>query len=82
MIDLLCIWGVTQRYHHIRLNGEFQADLQWWHIFAVHWNGVTMLPHPAGAAEPGPGVTGSSLNGPRVSRVFTSPLKELFAGLR
>ena len=33
------------------------------------------MPQVAGAAEPGLGVTGSSSNGPRVSPVFTYPLK-------
>ena len=44
MIDLLCIRGVRSSHHHIRLNQEFQADLQWWRAFASHWNGVSVFP--------------------------------------
>ena len=42
MIDLLRI--PRRPYHHIWLNREFQADLQWWRTFAAHWNGVAVLP--------------------------------------
>ena len=42
MIDLLCI---PQRPgHHVRVNREFQADLQWWRTFATGWNGVALMP--------------------------------------
>ena len=44
MIDLLRTPGATKPHHHIRLNREFRADLQWWQTFAVHWNGVAMFP--------------------------------------
>ena len=39
MVDLLCIPGAIKGHHHIRLNCEFCADLQWW----VTQNGVTMF---------------------------------------
>ena len=44
MIDLLRTPSATKPHHHIRLNCEFRADLQWWRVFAVHWNGVAMFP--------------------------------------
>ena len=47
MIDLLRIPGATKGHHHIRLNCQFRADLQWWSTFAEHWNGVAMFPSPA-----------------------------------
>ena len=45
-IDLLRSPSATEGHHHLRLNREFRADLQWWQTFAVHWNGVSMLPCP------------------------------------
>ena len=45
MIDLLCI--PKRAYHHIRLNGEFRADLWWWSTFTSHWNGVAFFPPPS-----------------------------------
>ena len=44
IIDLLPLPGATQGHHHIRLNKEFRANLQWWDTFASHWNGVVMFP--------------------------------------
>ena len=44
MIDLLRIPSATRGHHHIRLNRQFQADLQWWRTFARHWNRITALP--------------------------------------
>ena len=32
-----------KKYHHIRLNNEFKADLAWWKIFATHWNGASLI---------------------------------------
>ena len=29
--------------HHVRLNAAARADIVWWHLFAVHWNGISML---------------------------------------
>lgn len=42
MIDLLCV--PRRRHHHVRLNQQFRADLQWWKVFAAQWNGVAILP--------------------------------------
>ena len=44
MIDLLRLPGATKGHHHIRLNCQFRADIQWWKTFAGHWNGVSMFP--------------------------------------
>ena len=38
--------GIRHRNHHIRLNKEFKADLQWWLTFMETWNGVSVLPPP------------------------------------
>ena len=27
----------------IRLNAAFRADLEWWHVFAHSWNGVSIM---------------------------------------
>ena len=29
--------------HRIRLNAAFRADLEWWHVFASDWNGVSLM---------------------------------------
>ena len=29
--------------HHVRLNAAAREDIVWWHLFAVHWNGISML---------------------------------------
>ena len=47
MIDLLRLPSSTKGHHHIRLNCQFRADLQWWSTFAERWNGVAMFPSPA-----------------------------------
>ena len=44
IIDLLRIPGATKGHHHIRLNREFRADLQWWATLEEHWNGIAILP--------------------------------------
>ncbi len=41
VISLLNV--AKRRHHHIRLNSEFKADLAWWHVFAAHWNGSSLL---------------------------------------
>ncbi len=41
VISLLSV--AKRRHHHIRLNSEFKADLAWWHVFAAHWNGSSLL---------------------------------------
>ena len=77
-IDLLRNPGATKGHHHLRLNREFRADLQWWKTFAVRWNGVSMFPCPrgrrsrrrqmppgAGAVVHGRARAGSSWNGRR-----------------
>ena len=45
MISLLSI--TKHRHRHIRLNKEFRSDLAWWHSFAAHWNGASLLIHPS-----------------------------------
>ena len=32
-----------KRDHMIRLNAAFRADLEWWHVFACSWNGVSLM---------------------------------------
>ena len=32
-----------RRYYCIRLNCSFRADLEWWHVFLLRWNGASML---------------------------------------
>ena len=33
-----------QQHHHVRLNKEFQSDVQWWACFLPMWNGRSVLP--------------------------------------
>ena len=33
------------RHSNIRLNKEFRSDLLWWHAFASHWNGASLVIH-------------------------------------
>ena len=33
------------QHHHVRLNMEFQSDIQWWACFLPQWNGRSILPH-------------------------------------
>ena len=41
IFDLLA-W--TKKQHHfIRLNEQFQGDIEWWRVFLKDWNGVSML---------------------------------------
>ena len=41
------VFGLLSRFertdHIIRLNAGFRADMEWWHVFAGKWNGVSML---------------------------------------
>jgi len=30
-------------HHHIRFNHAFRSDLQWWRVFATHWNGKSLM---------------------------------------
>ena len=94
IIDLLRIPGATKGHHHIRLNREFRADLQWWITFAEHWNGVAMFPSPR---EPTGSVTSDAsgswgcgawsdsswfqLEWPTAALHYHISFKELFAGL-
>ena len=50
MIDLLRCF--RRRDHPIRLNSEFQLDLQWWHQFLSSWNGVYFWLFPGMSATP------------------------------
>ena len=34
--------GAKRHHFHIRLNTEFRADLEWWHIFLASWNGTSL----------------------------------------
>ena len=34
------------QHHHVRLNQDFQSDLQWWACFLPGWNGRSILPTP------------------------------------
>ena len=36
----------ARQRHFTRLNLAFRADLQWWRMFVVDWNGVSILPNP------------------------------------
>ena len=38
--------GICHRNHHIWLNKEFKADLQWWLTFMETWNRISVLPLP------------------------------------
>ena len=48
MIDLLCCF--RSRNHPIRLNSEFQLDVQWWHEFLASWRGVSFWLFPGMSA--------------------------------
>ena len=41
LIDLSKL--ATHSCHHLHLSLEARSDLEWWHRFAVHWNGVSMF---------------------------------------
>ena len=36
---------VPSLHHHVYLNSEAQADIQWWLQFLPHWNGIAII-HP------------------------------------
>ena len=42
MIDTMKI--PKQQHHQVRLNKEFQSDVQWWSCFLPMWNGRSILP--------------------------------------
>ena len=41
------VFGLLSQFHRqdhmIRLNAAFRADLEWWHVFASSWNGVSLM---------------------------------------
>lgn len=41
------VFGLISQFHRqdhmIRLNSAFRADLEWWHVFASSWNGVSLM---------------------------------------
>ena len=41
------VFGLLSQFHRrdhmIRLNSAFRADMEWWHVFASSWNGVSMM---------------------------------------
>lgn len=49
--QIISLLRVTKKpHHHIRLNSTFHLDLEWWQIFATHWNGKGLI-NAAGAKE-------------------------------
>ena len=38
------VHGAKKPYHHRRLNKDFLSDLEWWRLFAPHWNGKGIIP--------------------------------------
>ena len=39
IINLICTWGVKNRFHHIRLNKDFSRDIVMWKASLDKWNG-------------------------------------------
>ena len=37
---------VSKKYHHITLNKDSRADIQWWREFLPHWNHRSLVPPP------------------------------------
>lgn len=41
------VFGLLSQFHRrdhlIRLNAAFRADMEWWHVFAQSWNGVSLM---------------------------------------
>lgn len=41
------VFGLMSQFHKqdhmIRLNTAFRADMEWWHVFASSWNGVSLM---------------------------------------
>ena len=41
------VFGLLSQFHRrdhmIRLNAAFRTDLEWWHVFASSWNGVSLM---------------------------------------
>ena len=36
--------GPRRPHHHVHLNQQVRADLQWWKVFAESWNGIALFP--------------------------------------
>jgi len=42
--QVISLLSVTKKpHHHIGLNSTFWSDLEWWQIFATHWNGKGLI---------------------------------------
>ena len=41
------VFGLLSQFHRrdhwIRLNAAFRADMEWWHVFARSWNGLSLM---------------------------------------
>ena len=41
------VFGLLSQFHKqdhmIRLNTAFRADMEWWHVLASSWNGVSLM---------------------------------------
>ena len=42
----------SEPHHWIRLNSEFQSDLQWWDLFLEDWNGISVFANLASTSSP------------------------------
>ena len=84
LIDLLR--SPHRPHYHIHLNCQSWADIQWWRVFACHWNGIAPFPATSkpgfeitsdasghGGVALGQALTGSSFNGRRRQRTVTLP---------
>ena len=36
---------VQKMHHHITLNAQARADIQWWFDFLPEWSAISMIPH-------------------------------------
>lgn len=75
MIDLLCCFRA--RDHPIRLNSEFQLDIQWWHEFLTSWHGVSFWLFPGMSAPTDVEVTSDAAGSLGFGAYFNS---EWFSG--
>lgn len=41
--NLLAQTAKFEQHYTVRLNLEFQADIEWWYSFIQSWNGVPIL---------------------------------------
>ena len=51
LYDLLAQTQKFKKHFRVRLNGECQADIEWWVTFSRHWNGASIL-RPIRASRP------------------------------